>query len=71
MKNLSFLIIITIFCSSCSTYQAGVKRHDNLEYGAIKVQPEWKYKEPKAKKLILPVISIAGAAAYGYSTETK
>lgn len=55
--------------SSCSTYQATVKKQDKLQYDAISVQPSWKYKKPGAKKLILPVIGLAAGGYYGYNNE--
>ncbi len=71
MKSIYFLLIFSTFLSSCSTYQATVKRHDNLQYEAVRVHPDWKHKDPKGKKWITPVIGLSAGAAYGYYNETN
>jgi hypothetical protein len=63
------LLVISVIASSCSTYQAVTKKHENLQYEAVKVYPEWKYLEPRGKKLITPVIGLVAGAAYGYNTD--
>lgn len=70
MKNSFLFLFLIIFASSCSTYQASVKKHEKLQYESVRVYPEWKYKEPKAKKAIVPVLGLAAGAAYGYFNET-
>lgn len=66
---LSYFFLIAFF-SSCSTYKATVRDSRNLKYDAIRVTPEWTYKEPKKKKWIMPVIGLTAAAAYGYTQTT-
>ena len=69
MKYIFQLMLLAILGSSCSSYQATVKKQDNLQYDAISVQPSWKYKKPGAKKLIAPVIGLAAGGYYGYKNE--
>lgn len=70
MKFIHFLILSTFLLNSCTTYQANVKKHENLKYEAVRVYPEWKYQDPKGKKVILPILGLGAAAAYGYFNET-
>ena len=72
MKNSIFIITILIpiiFFSSCSSYQATVKKQENLSYESVKVSPDWKYKKPGAKKMIVPLIGLSAGAAYGFQNE--
>lgn len=69
MKYIFQLFMLIVLVSSCSSYQATVKKQDNLQYDAISVQPSWKYKKPGAKKLIMPVIGLAAGGYYGYNNE--
>lgn len=68
MRILTFLVSAIILFSSCSSYQATVKKHKNLKFESVEVYPEWTPKKPKGK-WILPVISLSGGAYYGYKTE--
>ncbi|NHE56657.1 hypothetical protein [Cyclobacterium plantarum] len=69
MKVFSGLLILVLFATSCTTYQATVTKHDELNYSAIRVYPEWTYKKPKGKKWIAPLIGLSIGGAYGYQTE--
>jgi len=69
-RFLYITLALAILNSSCSTYKASIKKHENLQYEAIRVYPEWKYEEPKGKKWITPVIGIGAGALYGYTNET-
>lgn len=71
MKNAIILIAILMSFTSCSTYQATVKKYDKLQYESIRAYPQWKYKEPKGQRWITPVLCIGGGVAYGYHTETS
>ena len=69
MKYILQLIFLALLVSSCSTHQATVKKHEKLQYESVRVHPDWKYKNPKGKKLIMPVIGLAAGGVYGYKTE--
>ncbi|WP_154857067.1 hypothetical protein [Cyclobacterium xiamenense] len=69
MKLFSGLLLLSLFAASCTTYQATVTKHDELNYSAIRVYPEWTYKKPKGKKWIAPLIGLSIGGAYGYQTE--
>jgi len=71
MKITYLSLVIAIFTSSCSSYHAAIKKQENLGYDAVRVYPEWKYKKPKGKKWITPVIGLSSGAAYGYYNETS
>ena len=69
MKLFSIVLLLSSFAASCTTYQATVTKHDELNYSAIRVYPEWTYKKPKGKKWIAPLIGLSVGGAYGYQTE--
>mgnify|MGYP006266555301 CR=1 FL=1 len=70
MKRICYLILLAIMAYSCSTYQATVKKQEPLSYDAVRVHPGWQYQNPKAKKVILPLIGGVIGGIYGYQNET-
>ena len=70
MKKIIVIIIILGILSSCSTYKATVRQHEDLDYGAMKVTPEWEYIDHKGSKKLIRGIGLISGGIYGYTNET-
>jgi hypothetical protein len=69
MRNTRILLVIVLFTCSCASYEASVKRYNDLNYESKRVYPEWKPIERNAGKWILPVIGLSAGGFYGYNND--
>ena len=70
MKRIIVIIIILGTLSSCSTYKATVRQHEDLDYGVMKVTPDWEYIDHKGSKKLIRGIGLISGGIYGYTNET-
>ncbi len=70
MEKITSIIISFIILSSCSTYKATIRQHEDLDYGAMKVTPEWEYIDHKGSKKLIRGIGLISGGIYGYTNET-
>ena len=69
MKSIIVLLCGGLLLSSCTSYQATIRNQQELQYEQVRVYPAWEHKEPKGKKVILPIVGLTAGAIYGSQTE--